>query len=68
MSFYIRSIDGATFYVDTLKEGLTHLVGPQGYRLTIADGQGSEVVIRAGDWGKEMLGFEAKADLVVRLV
>lgn len=47
MEFYIRTQDGQTFNVETLKEALTILVGPNGYRLSIKDPEtGAEIVIR----------------------
>lgn len=45
--FYIRSNEGETFYVDSLEEALTHLVSDKGYRLTVSDSQGNELIIRA---------------------
>ncbi len=33
--FYIRTQEGATFFVDTLDEALEEFIGEDGYRLTL---------------------------------
>ncbi len=44
-AYYIRTRKGETFYVDTLAEALTELVGEDGYRVTFSAG-GKEVDLR----------------------
>lgn len=46
MKFYIRTSEGETRYVDSLREGLVSLSDPTGYRLTITDDDGAEIIIR----------------------
>ena len=47
--FYIRTADGATFYVETLEEALTEFSGDNGYRLTLTAGNQEVVIRRSGE-------------------
>ncbi len=49
-AFYIRTKEGATFYVDTLDEALEELIGEDGYRLTIASNNKELVIRRNTSW------------------
>ncbi len=65
--FYIRTQEGATFFVDTLDEALEEFIGEDGYRLTLIAG-GKELVIRRYiDWGIDNVGQnECHASLIYR--
>lgn len=65
--FYIRTLDGETFYVDTLEEALQEFTGEDGYRMTITTDD-VEMVIRRDVFtdGQILNDEEADAYLVVR--
>lgn len=50
-SMYLRTQRGDVFYAESLEEALSILTGEDGYRLTISDEQGNEIVVRiSGPW------------------
>lgn len=65
--FYIRTINGETFSVDTLDEALEEFCGEEGYRLSLK-GNNVELVIRRDKFETRNLigGEEADAFLVLR--
>ncbi len=66
-SFYIRTQEGATFYVDTLEEALEAFIGNSGYRLTLSAGQKELVILRDSRWILDEFGTKTGgADLVYR--
>lgn len=69
-NYYVRTASGQTHYVDSLRAGLMNLTGEDGYRLTISDGGGNEVVIRkAQRWHTDtvMGGVSAACNVTVRM-
>jgi hypothetical protein len=44
--FYIRTLEGDTFYVDSLDEAVANFVSEEGYRLTLRHTDGTEVILR----------------------
>ncbi len=63
--FYIRTQEGQTFYVETLKEALEVFLGDDGYRLTLAAGQKHLTIRRCLDWSPDPYGSkECEATLV----
>ncbi len=54
--FYIRTQEGATFFVDTMEEALEEFFSEDGYRLTLYS-EGKELVIRrSSEWHLDSLG------------
>ncbi len=65
--FYIRTQEGATFYVESLDEALEEIIGQDGYRLTIASRNKELVIRRNAHWGTNPTGEqESHAALVYR--
>jgi hypothetical protein len=66
-AYYIRTQNGETFYVDTLKEALDEFLGDDGYRLTLSSDNKELVIRKSYPWTESDNGkLEALANLVYR--